>query len=148
MIPFSLIFTETATVATARERAHATAGRLAAFIGIGAGLGLIYALLEQGFVTAYPAVAPLEIQALLFASLLVPGYQLHRRICFASETPHFRAVMRYVTIQLGVLCLAGFFSQLAHGVTGMAHMTTVFLVFALTAGVNFTVLRTWAFSSL
>ena len=47
--------------------------------------------------------------------------------------------MRYVTIQLGVLCLAGFFSQLAHGVTGMAHMTTVFLVFALTAGVNFTV---------
>ena len=113
MIPFSLIFTESATVATARERAHATAGRLVAFIGIGVGLGLIYALLEQGLVAAYPAVAPLEIQALLFASLLVPGYQLHRRICFASETPHFRAAMRYVTIQLGVLCLAGFFSQLA-----------------------------------
>ena len=148
MIPDSLIFTETASVARARERAHATAGRLLAFIGIGAGLGLVYVLLEQGLVSAFPSVVPLQIQILLFASLLVPGYQLHRRVCFASEMPHLRAAMRYVTLQLGVLCLAGFFSQLAYGVVGMPQMTTVFLVFAVTAGVNFTVLRNWAFSSL
>ena len=148
MIPSSLIFTETAANMSAREQAHMTARRLVAFILIGAGVAALYAGLEPTFASAFPDIAPLQISLLLFASLLVPAYQMHRRFCFPSEMPPVRAAMRYATVQLGVLCLAGFFSQLAYGIAGMPHLTTLLLVFGLTAGVNFSILRIWAFSSL
>ena len=148
MLPSSLIFSEAAETATAREQAHMTALRLVAFVLIGIGVAAFYAGLEPAFVSAFPEIAPLELDLLVFASLLVPAYQLHRRFCFPSEMPHLRAAMRYTAVQLGVLCLAGFFSQLAHGVVGLPHLTTLLLVFGLTAGVNFSLLRTWAFSSL
>ena len=148
MIPSSLIFSEAAQTISAREQAHMTAMRLGAFVVIGAGAAALFAVVASALVTAFPDIAPLQIQLLVFASLLVPAYQLHRRFCFPSEMPHVRAVMRYATVQLGVLCLAGFFSQLANGVVGLPHLTTLLLVFGLTVGVNFSVLRTWAFSSL
>ena len=108
MIPSSLIFSEAAETTTAREQAHMAALRLVAFVLIGIGVAAFYTGLEPAFVSAFPEIAPLELDLLLFASLLVPAYQLHRRFCFPSEIPHLRAAMRYATVQLGVLCLARF----------------------------------------
>ncbi|MBU1174291.1 MAG: hypothetical protein KKH72_02730 [Alphaproteobacteria bacterium] len=146
MIPSSFIFTETPGTIAARRQAHALTGALVRFVVIGVGALLAYAGLEQSFVPAFPEIAAWQMRFLLAASLLVPVYQVHLRFCFSAEMPHLRTLSRYAAVQMAVVALAALFSQLAHGVVGLPHLTTVMLVFVATAGVNFSVLKVWAFS--
>lgn len=147
MIPSSFIFEEAPATASLREQAHGIATRLLLFVLIGAGAAVFYAFLAHVLVPAFPEIADWQMQLMLFASLLVPAYQVHRRFCFPSNALHRQAVPRYLVVQIGVLGLAVAFSHLAYGVVGLPHLTTLFLVFGLTAGVNFSILRVWAFTS-
>ena len=147
MIPSSFIFTEATATADARAQMHHLAQSLVAFVVIGAGAIGLYAVLASSFVAGFPEIAPWEMRALLAASLLVPAYQLHRRFCFASTASHGFALPRYAAMQMGIVLLAALFSEFAHGTTGLAHLTTVFVVFVLTAGLSFSLLRVWAFAS-
>jgi putative flippase GtrA len=86
------------------------------------------------------------VSALCYAAMIAPVYLAHRRLSFRSEVPHGRALPRYLLVQLGGLSLAATFSYLAYGVLAMPTIAAAALVTALTAGVNFLVLRLWAFA--
>ena len=81
-----------------------------------------------------------------YASLIVPVYLLHRRYSFDSDAPHIQALPRYMAVQAMALVLAAVFSFLVHGVLAMPTLPASTLVIALTSGVNFMVLRSWAFA--
>lgn len=146
MIPASYIFTETPESA-ARRATHLHLGAIVLFAVIGMLAILAQAALVSAFVPAFAELAAWQMQVLLAATLALPAYQLHRRFCFDAVAPHLRALPRYLAVQIGVFALAALFAGLAHGVAGMAGMTTVLLVFLVTAAANHHLLATWAFAS-
>jgi putative flippase GtrA len=121
---------------------------LAAFVAIGAGGAAAFVLLStlaMGFVDG--GLPAWLVNTLCYLLLIGPVYLLHRRISFASDAPHGRALPRYVAVQLMALLLTALFSQLAHGVFALPALPAAILVVGLTSGVNFLVLRGWAFAS-
>ena len=59
---------------------------------------------------------------------------------------HSRALPRYVAVQLTSLALATLFSYVAYGVIGLPTLAAAVIVIVLTSGINFLVLRRWAFA--
>lgn len=86
------------------------------------------------------------VSALCYAAFIVPVYLLHRRFSFRSDAPHAQALPRYVVVQVAGLALATAFSWLAYSLFGLPNVPAALLVIGLTSGVNFVVLRLWAFS--
>lgn len=122
------------------------AAQLASFLVIGGGVATAYVALSTAAMTL-PIPAPRWIiSGFCYALFIIPAYLLHRRYSFSSSAPHGSALPRYVTVQLSALVLATLFSYLAYGVAGLPTPIAATLVIALTSGVNFMVLRLWAFS--
>ncbi|MEO6396733.1 MAG: methyltransferase domain-containing protein [Devosia sp.] len=125
---------------------------------IGVGAQLVSFLIIGGFaagsfmllsaiVLALPTGLPNWVaSSFCYGLFIVPVYLLHRRFSFASSAPHQRALPRYVAVQVTALGLATLFSYVAYGVMGLPTMIAVLLVIGLTSGVNFVVLRGWAFA--
>ena len=84
--------------------------------------------------------------ALCWAALIVPVYYGHRMLSFRSDAPHMQALPRYVLVQLIGVTLVALFSYLAYSIFGLPSIIGAVLVAGLTAGVNFVVLRVWAFA--
>lgn len=82
-----------------------------------------------------------------YALLILPVYLAHRRFSFRSDAPHTHALPRYVGVQLCGIALASLFSFVCYGVFGMPTLFASLLVIGLTSGVNFVVLRLWAFAA-
>src|SRR5690606_3788445 len=76
-----------------------------------------------------------------------PIYLLHRRFSFRSDAAHRQALPRYVSVQLMALVLAALFSFVIYGSLHLPPVAASILVVALTSGVNFMVLRSWAFAT-
>ncbi len=122
------------------------ATQLVSFVLIGAGAAGGFVLLSSAAMAVPTGLPQWIVSACCYALFIVPVYLLHRRFSFASAAPHGRALPRYVAVQLSALFLATLFSYLAYGVVGLPTALAAVLVIGLTSGVNFMVLRLWAFS--
>jgi putative flippase GtrA len=115
------------------------------FLVIGAGAAIAFTIWSSAAIWALPDTPRWLVSAVCYGAFIVPVYLLHRRFSFRSDAPHAHALPRYVAVQLGSLAIAAAFSFVAYGVMGLPTMTAGLLVICLTSGVNFLVLRRWAF---
>ena len=121
--------------------------QLFAFLLIGGAAALSFVGVSAAAIAAFRELPPWLVSALCYAAYIVPVYLLHRRFAFRSDADHGRALPRYVAVQLCGLGLATLFSWLAYGVVGRPTLLAAILVIGLTSGVNFLVLRGWAFGT-
>jgi putative flippase GtrA len=119
---------------------------LVSFLIIGAGAALAYVALCWVAMRIPTGLSPWIVSSICYAVFIVPVYLMHRRYSFRSDAPHVRALPRYIMVQICGLILATLFSLLAYNAFGLPTPLAAFLVIGLTSGVNFVVLRLWAFS--
>ena len=120
-------------------------GGVLMFIAIGALAALGFVVLSTALIWALPMVDSWLISTLCYAAFIVPVYLLHRRFTFASNVDHLQALPRYAVVQVMALALATAFSFLLHGTLSLPSLAAAILVITLTSGVNYLVLRSWAF---
>jgi putative flippase GtrA len=126
--------------------ARSLLAEIAAFVLIGLG-GMAGFVVLSGLVLNLATGLPDWLaSSLCYGAFIVPVYLLHRRFSFGSEAPHRRALPRYVMVQGMALALATLFSVLAYGMLSMPTLVASILVVTMTSGVNFIVLRAWAFA--
>lgn len=119
--------------------------RLVMFLVIGGGAAAGFVLLSSIAIALLPMVDNWLVSALCYAGFIPPVYLLHRRFTFASDVDHLRALPRYAAVQMMALALATLFSFLLHGALSLPSLSAAILVTTLTSGVNYLVLRNWAF---
>ena len=86
------------------------------------------------------------MSTLCYALMIGPVYLLHRRFTFPSEAPHRQALPRYVGVQVMALLLASLFGFVAYRMLGLPTLWASLFVTVLTSGLNFMVLKIWAFA--
>ena len=121
-------------------------GGLLAFIVIGGAGAAAFVVLSTFMIWLDTGLADWVVNTACYASLIVPVYLLHRRYSFDSDAPHSQALPRYMAVQGMALLLAALFSFAVHGLLAMPTALASMLVIGLTSGVNFMVLRSWAFA--
>jgi SAM-dependent methyltransferase/putative flippase GtrA len=121
-------------------------GQFFAFLLIGGIASGAYVLLSSVAIAAPTGLPDWVVSALCYALFVIPAYLSHRRFTFTSTASHAHALPRYLTVQVSALLLATAFSYVAYGVVQLPTPFAAMLVVGLTAGVNFIVLRSWAFS--
>jgi putative flippase GtrA len=120
--------------------------QLVAFILVG-GLGAVaFVALSTGLIMLGTGVPSWVISVACYACLIGPVYLAHRRFSFPTDAPHAQALPRYVSVQLCAMLLAAIFSYVLYGRFGLPTVAASLLVTGLTSGVNFVVLRLWAFA--
>ena len=122
------------------------ARRLGSFLGIGALAALGFVALSAAMLALPIGLPGWVVSTLCYAAFVVPVYLLHRRFSFVSDAPHRQALPRYVAVQASAVGLATVFSYIAYGIVGLPGPVGALLVIGLTSGVNFLVLKLWAFS--
>jgi putative flippase GtrA len=121
-------------------------GELFSFAAVGGTAALAFVALST-LLTGLPTGLPdWLVSALCYALFIVPVYLAHRRLSFHSEVPHAVALPRYVAVQMSALALASLFSYVCYGLFGLSSAVAATLVICLTSGVNFVVLKLWAFA--
>ena len=120
--------------------------QLLSFLIIGGTAAIAFVGLSAAAVAAPSGLPRWLVSALCYAVFIVPVYLLHRRFSFRSDAPHGKALPRYVLVQISGLALATTFSWLCYSVFGLPTAPAALLVIGLTSGMNFVVLRLWAFS--
>lgn len=121
-------------------------GGLVAFICIGGVGAAAFVVLSTAMIWLDTGIADWAVNTASYAALIVPVYLLHRRYSFVSDAPHIQALPRYMAVQAMALVLAALFSFVVHGVLAMPTVLASMVVITLTSGVNFVVLRSWAFA--
>jgi putative flippase GtrA len=116
------------------------------FIGIGAAGAGAFVLLSTVMMWLDPGAERWMINAACYAATILPVYLLHRRYSFVSDASHMQALPRYVAVQAMALVLAALFSFVINGVFSLPSFFASILVIGLTSGVNYVVLRSWAFA--
>jgi putative flippase GtrA len=130
----------------ADARGTAVGGQLLIFLAIGASAAVGYLVLSNALIGLRLGLDNWLVSVLCYAAFILPVYFAHRRFSFQSDAPHARALPRYVGVQLGGLGLATLFSYLAYRLLALPTLSASILVIGLTAGINFMVLRLWAFA--
>ena len=120
--------------------------QLFAFVVIGGAAALSFVGVSSAAVALFDTIPAWLVSSLCYAAFIVPVYLMHRRYSFQSAAAHSRALPRYVLVQLCGLGLATGFSYVAYGVIGLPTIAAALVVIVLTSGVNFLVLRRWAFA--
>ena len=120
--------------------------QLFAFLVIGGSAAFSFVGLSAAAVAAFDALPAWLVSSICYAGFVVPVYLLHRRYSFQSDATHQRALPRYILVQLCSLGLATLFSFVAYGVIGLPTLVAALMVIVLTSGINFLVLRRWAFA--
>jgi putative flippase GtrA len=121
-------------------------GGILNFVGIGASGALTFVLLSTAIIGLNTGVPAWIVNVVCYAALIGPIYLLQRRFSFQSDAPHIQALPRYVAVQCMALALAAVFSYVVHGTMNLPTVVASLLVIGLTSGVNFVVLRSWAFA--
>ncbi|MEQ1785385.1 MAG: GtrA family protein [Hyphomonadaceae bacterium] len=119
--------------------------QLFAFLVIGGAAAIAFVGVSSAAIALFDTRPAWLVSSLCYAGFIVPVYLLHRRYSFQSGVEHARALPRYVAVQLCGLAVATVFSYVAYGVVGLPTLTAAIVVIALTSGINFLVLRRWAF---
>lgn len=125
--------------------ARSILGDLGAFLGIGAGAMIGFVVLSTLVLSLPTGLPDWMASALCYGAFIVPVYLLHRRFSFGSDAQHRHALPRYVAVQAAALTLATLLSAIAYGIFSMPTLVASILVVTLTSGVNFVILRSWAF---
>lgn len=113
-------------------------------VGGAAAVGFVaLSMLATGLHTGLPDWI---VSVICYALFIIPVYLLHRRFSFSSQTPHRVALPRYVAVQLSALALAALFSFACYRLASLHAGIAAALVIVLTSGMNFLVLRLWAFA--
>lgn len=131
--------------ATAAPRASIL-GELFSFVAIGGLAALGFIALSTLMIGLRTGVPDWLVSACCYALFVGPVYLAHKYISFHSDAPHRQALPRYVVVQVCGIGFASLFSFLAYGVLGLPTLTAAVLVIGLTSGVNFAVVRVWAFA--
>lgn len=121
--------------------------QLVSFLIVGGVAALGFVALSSAAMAVPTGLPGWVVSAVCYALFIGPVYLLHRRFSFSSSAPHAQALPRYVTVQVTALLLATLFSYLAYGSLGLPTPLAATLVIGLTSGVNFMLLRLWAFST-
>lgn len=121
-------------------------GGLVAFLLVGGGAAAGFVVLSSVLVTLLPMVEAWLVSTACYAACIVPVYFLHRHFTFASDVAHRRALPRYAAVQVMALLLASLFSFIFHGALELPSLPAAILVTGLTSGVNYLVLKSWAFA--
>jgi len=119
---------------------------LLSFLVIGSGAALAFVLISTLAVALLPQLESWAVSSVCYAGLVVPVYLLHRRFSFRSAIEHRVAMPRYVAVQMMAMLLATLFGYLFHGSLGLPSLPAAILVTTLTSGINFVVLKGWAFA--
>jgi putative flippase GtrA len=120
-------------------------GEVLMFFVIGACAAASFVVASTALIWVLPMVESWLVSTFCYAACIVPVYLLHRRFSFSSEAPHGQALPRYAAVQIMALALASMFSFLFHGTLALPSLMAAILVIALTSGLNYLVLRNWAF---
>lgn len=120
---------------------------LAWFLLVGGGAALALASVTAAMISLRTGVPDWVMGALCYAVFIGPVYLLHRRLSFRSDAAHGQAFPRYVAVQFSAIALVSLFSWLCYTVLGFQSVIGSMIVLGLTAGVNFAVLRLWAFAT-
>ncbi|QQR39826.1 GtrA family protein [Devosia rhizoryzae] len=120
---------------------------LVSFIAIGGGGALAFVLSSSLLIALLPWVDAWLVSSWCYAGFILPIYLLHRRFSFRSEAAHRDALPRYFAVQVLALVLASLFGQLFHGVLGLPSLPAALLIVGLTSGLNFVILKLWAFEA-
>ncbi len=121
-------------------------GQVLAFLLVGGSGAVAFVALSGVVIGLHTGVPNWLASTLCYAVLIGPVYFAHHRFSFQSEAPHARALPRYVGVQLCALALAAIFSAIAYGGLMLPTLWASVLVTGLTSGVNFLVLKLWAFA--
>lgn len=121
-------------------------GALLRFVAIGVTGALAFVVLSTAIISLRLGFADWIVNTGCYAALIVPVYLLHRRFSFRSDAGHWDALPRYMAVQGMALVLAALFSFVLYGVLTLPTLSASLLVIALTSGINFLVLRGWAFA--
>ena len=119
---------------------------LLSFLCVGGLAALCFVGLSMLMIELRTGLPDWLMSALCYAAFIVPVYLAHRHYSFRSSAPHAVALPRYVAVQLSALALAACFSYICYSLLGMPTTIAALLVIGLTSGVNFVVLRLWAFA--
>lgn len=130
----------------ASRTAPSVLGGLFAFLLVGGAGALGFVVLSTLMISLNTGYADWQVNTACYAATILPVYLLHRRYSFQSDASHFQALPRYLAVQGMALVLAAAFSYVIHGVPSLPTVFASMLVIALTSGVNFMVLRSWAFA--
>jgi putative flippase GtrA len=117
------------------------------FAGIGLSAALGFVVLSGAMVALFHSVPAAVVSTICYAMFIVPTYLAHRRFSFRTDAPHRQALPRYMAVQALGLLLAALFSYLAYDIVRLPSLPASILVIGLTSGVNFILLRAWAFAS-
>jgi SAM-dependent methyltransferase len=128
------------------ERRPAALMQLASFLVIGIIAALLYVGLSMLMIGLRTGIPDWIVSVACYALFIVPVYLAHRHYSFRSDVPHAIALPRYVAVQVSALCLAALFSYVCYQWLGMQSAVAAILVIGLTSGVNFVLLKLWAFS--
>lgn len=116
------------------------------FILVGASGAIGFVMLSTLMLSLPTGLPRWLVSALCYAACIVPVYLSHRRFSFQSDVPHSQALPRYVAVQCMALILATAFSFIAYGILAVPSLAGSVLIVGLTSGVNFAILRGWAFA--
>ena len=117
------------------------------FILVGGGAALALASVTTAMIALRTGMPDWLMGALCYSAFIGPVYLLHRRLSFRSGVAHKQAFPRYVAVQISAIVLVSLFSWLFYTVFGVQTVIGSVIVLGLTAGVNFAVLRAWAFAT-
>ncbi|MDP1732493.1 MAG: GtrA family protein [Devosia sp.] len=123
------------------------AAELVSFLIVGGLAAICFVGLSTLMIGLRSGIQDWVMSVLCYAAMIVPVYVAHRRFSFRSSLPHGVALPRYVAVQLSAVALAAVFSFVCYGIFGMPALAAALVVTALTSGVNFLVLRLWAFAT-
>ncbi|MDP2781506.1 GtrA family protein [Devosia sp.] len=121
-------------------------GGLLRFIAIGSSGAIGFIALSSLTMALPTGLENSVINGLCYAVFILPIYLLHRRFSFQSDASHRSALPRYLAVQASALMLATLFGYVLYGVLAMPPVMASTLVIGLTSGVNYLLLRSWAFA--
>jgi len=119
---------------------------LLSFLVVGGTAAACFAGLSAVMIDSRTGMPDWVVSALCYVAMIFPAYLAHRRFSFRSKAPHGVALPRYVAVQMSAIVLATIFSFVCYGIFGMPTLAAALVVTVLTSGVNFVVLRFWAFA--
>jgi len=120
--------------------------QFAAFAGVGGSGALGFMALSSLAIGLDTGLPNWVMSTLCYGLMIGPVYLLHRRFTFPSEAPHRQALPRYVGVQVMALLLAFLFGFVAYRMIGLPTLWASLFVTVLTSGLNFMVLKIWAFA--
>lgn len=135
-----------------RDALEQTSGRpvtrqLVWFLAVGGGATLALAAVTTAMISLRTGLPDWVTAALCYAAFIGPVYLLHRRLSFRSEVAHGQAFPRYVSVQVGAIGLVSLLAWVCYSVLGIPTAIGSLIVLGVTAGVNFAVLKLWAFAT-